>query len=45
MKSFLNKIRTPDKSGSTLNKVLFCLLFIVLGLALGVLQKWLDKQR
>ncbi len=43
MKSFLNKIRTPDKSGSTLNKVLFCLLFIVLGLALGVLQKWLDN--
>lgn len=43
MKSFLNKIRMPDKSGSTLNKVLFCLLFIVLGLALGVLQKWLDN--
>lgn len=43
MKMFLNKIRTPSKRGSMKSKILVCVLIALLGLALGVFQKWLDN--
>lgn len=42
MKSFLEKIRTPEKEVSFKKQVIVSIGVILLGFALGVLQKWID---
>lgn len=42
MKSFLEKIRTPEKDVSFKKQVIVTIGVILLGFALGVLQKWID---
>ena len=41
--SFLAKIRTPDKAVPRHFQVLISILWAVAGIALGVMQKWLDS--
>lgn len=43
MKEALNKIRTPDKSTKTKNKILNAFLIFLLGVILGIFSKWLDN--
>ncbi|MBQ6540022.1 MAG: hypothetical protein IJL71_03245 [Oscillospiraceae bacterium] len=42
MRSYLDKIREPDKTGSLKNKILISAGLAILGFFLGILQKWLD---
>ena len=42
MKSFLEKIRTPEKDVSFKKQMIVTIGVILLGFALGVLQKWID---
>lgn len=42
MKSFLEKIRTPEKGVSHKKQVIVTIGIILFGFALGVLQKWMD---
>lgn len=42
MKSFLEKIRTPEKGVSLKIQMIVTIGVILLGFALGVLQKWID---
>lgn len=39
----LNKIRTPDKNVLLKNKIINTILIFVLGIALGIIAKWLDN--
>ena len=43
MKKFLNNIRTPDKNMSLKKKVINTVFIFLLGIALGMLSKWLDN--
>lgn len=43
MSETLNKIRIPDKSIKTKNKILSTFLIFLLGVILGVFSKWLDN--
>ena len=45
MKKFLSKIRTPDMNMPFKNKVINTFLIFLLGIALGILSKWLDEFR
>ena len=42
MRTFLEKIRKPQKNQSTLTMVLITLGIVLGGFLLGVLQKWID---
>lgn len=42
MKSFLEKIRTPEKDFSLKIQIMITIEIILFGFALGVLQKWID---
>jgi len=42
MKSFLEKVRKPEKKPSVKYQIIVTLGIIIFGFALGVLQKWMD---
>lgn len=43
MKNALNKIRVPNKSLTTKNKIISTFLIFLLGVVLGIFSKWLDN--
>lgn len=43
MKNTLNKIRVPNKSLTTKNKIISTFLIFLLGVVLGIFSKWLDN--
>ncbi len=43
MNSFLNKIRKPDNSLELKNRIINSILILIIGIALGMMSKWLDN--
>ena len=43
LNSFLNKIRKPDNSLELKNKIINSIIILIIGIALGMMSKWLDN--